>query len=85
MSKLYIPMNTPLIVTRYIKSSGELYEHGPKTYAEAVKDKDLTNSSGTVSVSIYRASDRSPVYLSGDRLAVLPAPTADDLDEDIPY
>lgn len=70
MSNQYIPFDTPLIITRLVKQFGERHEHGPKTYAEAVADNDLTTSSGTVMVSIVRASDRSPVSVVGERLVV---------------
>lgn len=66
-----ISIDTPVIVRRTLKnSSGEHNEHGPKTISQAIRDNDLTTSSGTVQVSITVAAGPhagANVYSSGDR------------------
>ncbi len=45
-------LDTMVIVERTVKAFGDRNEHGPKTIAQAIKDGDLSTSSGTVSVAV---------------------------------
>ena len=47
---------TVVTITRTVKAFRERNEYGPKTIAQAVRDGDLTESSGTVSVTVRVAS-----------------------------
>lgn len=45
-----ISAETLVIVSRTVKAFNETNERGPKTIAQAVRDGDMTSSSGTVGV-----------------------------------
>lgn len=67
MKRIFLPRTTEILINRHINGShidcdNCDFEHGPKTVSQALKNNDLTTSSGTVSVSITIASGEYSGY-----------------------